>query len=46
MNSTVEIQMIPHKGALKPDEMEKLWNMYTNDGYTQADRARSHSEMN
>ena len=40
MNSTVEIQMIPHKGALKPNEMEKLWNMYTNDGYTQAELAK------
>ena len=40
MNSTVEIQMIPHKGAPKPDEMEKLWNMYTNDGHTQAELAK------
>ena len=31
--------MIPHKGALKPDEMEKLWKMYTNDEYTQVELA-------
>ena len=31
--------MIPHKGALKSDEMEKLWHMYTNDGYTQTELA-------